>query len=134
MTIELGETLVVGDNNTKKDIKPLKAFCKLSEMKAGETIEGVYQGKFESKKLPGSFFHVLLKSDGEGYAYGDNKLLQEKIDAAKTKAQELGLTEKDVYIKITFNGRVPSKSGRSYYSFSNPTLVKVSKVTDEIPF
>lgn len=139
MTIELGETLVVGENNTKKESKPLKAFHKLSEMKAGEVIEGIYQGKFESKKRPGSFFHVFQAKDGEGHAYGDNKLLDEKINMVKEKAREFGLNEKSVYAMITFNGRVPSKSGRTYYSFSNPTIVKANvtenKITsEEIPF
>ena len=140
MTIELGETLVVGENNTKRENKPLKAFHKLSEMKAGEVIEGIYQGKFESKNRPGSFFHVFQAKDGEGHAYGDNKFLDEKINLVKTKAQEFGLSEKGVYAMITFNGKVAGKSGRSYYSFSNPTIVKAKVQEDkpitseEIPF
>lgn len=139
MSIELGETLVVGENNTGvKENKPLKAFHKLSEMKAGEMIEGIYQGKFESKKLAGSFFHVFKQKDGEGHAYGDNKYLEEKITLVKSKALELGLNEKSVYAMITFNGKVTGKAGRSYYSFSNPTLVKVKEentiTTTDVPF
>lgn len=136
MTIELGETLVVGENNAKKESKPLKAFHKLSALPAGAVIEGIYGGKFESKKKSGLFFHVFTAKDGEAYAYGDNKLLQEKIDAAKAKATEFGLTEKDVYVQITFNGKVVGKEGRGYYSFSNPTIVKASVKDDhsEIPF
>lgn len=136
MTIELGETLSVGENNTKRDIKPLKEFRKFSVMQPGSVIEGVYQGKFPSKKQAGSFFHVFTATDGEGYAYGDNKLFQEKLDMVKAKAQEHGLTEKDVYTKIIFNGKVTGKAGRAYYSFSNPTIVKIktTTTTEDIPF
>lgn len=132
MTIELGETLVTGENNVKKDMKPLKAFNKLSTMAPGTVIEGIHQGRFESKNRPGSFFHVFLAKDGEGYGYGDNAVLSEKIEFAKTQAKEHGLTDKQVYMQITFNGKVTGKSGRGYYSFSNPTIIKANVADDTI--
>ena len=135
MNIELGETLVTGENNARRETKPLKAFHKLSALSAGHVIEGIHQGKFESKNRPGSFFHVFLAKDGEGYAYGDNKLLDEKITRAKEAATQHGVDTKQAYIQITFNGKVTGKAGRGYYSFSEPTVVKANVTTDsDIPF
>jgi hypothetical protein len=126
MTIELGEKIVEGSTGVKKESKPLKAFHALKNMAAGQTIEGIYQGKFESKKTPGAFFHVFQDRNGDGFGYGTCKALEDKIDMIKQEAEKRGASEKELYAVITFNGRVPNKSGgRTYYSFSTPTIYKI---------
>lgn len=116
--MELGTT--VQDN----DQKGLAEFHQLKTLEKGTVIKGVHQGRFESKKTPGYFFHVFKDVDGEGRGYGTCKALDDRIEDIKKKQEEVG---RKLYAEIVFNGRVPSKSNpkMTYYSFSTPKLVEV---------
>jgi hypothetical protein len=144
MTIELGQKVVDGASSFTGEKKPLKAFYPLKTLPAGHTIEGIYQGKFESKNRPGAFFHVFQERDGEGCGYGDCKALEGKIEMIKKEAEKLGVTIKELYAVMTYNGRKASKAnpGKTYYDFTMPTIYKLAapiaqaaKIdSDSIPF
>lgn len=139
MTIELGEQLA-GTGKETGEHKPLKAFYQLKLLEKGHVIEGIHQGRFESKKKPGYFFHVMKTQDGEGYAYGTCQALDDRIKEIKDKETESGTK---IYAKFTFNGRVPSKKNpaMTYYNFSSPAMFPVKNIeeskninTTDIPF
>ena len=125
MSYELGEQVASGTNH-----KPLKEFIQLKNMKKNDVIEGVHQGRFESKAKPGYFFHVLRKLDGEAYAYGTCQALDDRMNEVLKKQEETG---NKLYAKIKYNGRVPSKSNpkMTYYSFSTPELHVATEKQEE---
>lgn len=125
MTIELGEKIATGNGENHR---PLKEFYMLKTLPKGHVIEGIHQGRFESKKTPGYFFHVFKAADGEGYAYGTCDALDDRVKDILKKQEETGKT---LYAKFTFNGRIPSKKNpkMTYYSFGFPELFE-AKVSD----
>lgn len=116
--MELGTTVQTNEQ------KGLKAFHQLKTLEKGSVIKGVHQGRFESKKTPGYFFHVFKDVDGEASAYGTCSALDDRIKEIKEKELEVG---RKLYAEFTFNGRIPSKKNpkMTYYNFSAPKLVEV---------
>lgn len=116
--MELGTTVQTNEQ------KGLKAFHQLKTLEKGSVIKGVHQGRFESKKTPGYFFHVFKDVDGEASAYGTCQALDDRIKEIKDKELEVN---RKLYAEFTFNGRIPSKKNpkMTYYNFSTPKLVEV---------
>lgn len=116
--MELGTTVQTNDQ------KGLKAFHQLKTLEKGSVIKGVHQGRFESKKTPGYFFHVFKDVDGEASAYGTCSALDDRIKEINEKQSQMG---RKLYAEISFNGRIPSKKNpkMTFYSFSTQKLVEV---------
>lgn len=139
--MELGTTVQTNEQ------KGLKAFHQLKTLEKGSVIKGVHQGRFESKKTPGYFFHVFKDVDGEASAYGTCQALDDRIAEVKKTELEKG---RKLYAEISFNGRIPSKKNpkMTFYSFSTQKLIEVlgpegdlntttdgaAITTEEVPF
>lgn len=117
--MELGNTVQTGTEQ-----KGIKAFHQLKTLAKDSIIKGVHQGRFESKKTPGYFFHVFHDVDGEAYAYGTCQAFDDKVNEVLAKQVQLG---RKLYMEIKFNGRVRSKKNptMTYYSFTTQKLVEV---------
>jgi hypothetical protein len=116
--MELGNTIQGNEQ------KGLSEFHMLKDLEKGSVIKGVHQGRFESKKTPGYFFHVFKDVDGTSKGYGTCQALDDRINEIKAKELEVG---RRLYSEITFNGRIPSKKNpkMTYYNFSKPTMIEV---------
>jgi hypothetical protein len=118
--MELGNEV----QGNSEEQKGLVAFHQLKTLAKGSVIKGVHQGRFESKKTPGYFFHVFKDVNGDASGYGTCQAFDDRVKEIKDKEIAIG---RKIYAELTFNGRIPSKKNpkMTYYNFSAAKMTEV---------